>query len=84
MERKGLKFCQLLLIVLPYSIFGQNNRIIILIAYGGATKADWIAVNSENKEAFRARPLGVHPAFVSEEELNNQIINRFQLLQYKK
>ena len=55
----------------------------ILIADGGSTKADWIAINSEKKEEFRARTLGLNPAVVSEEELNNRIINMFQLMSVK-
>jgi hypothetical protein len=52
----------------------------VLIAYGGSTKGDWIAVNSEKQEEFRARTLGLNPAVVPEEELNNRIINMFQLM----
>jgi N-acetylglucosamine kinase-like BadF-type ATPase len=55
----------------------------IIIADGGSTKADWIAINSEKKEAFRVRTLGLNPAVVSEEELNNRIINMFQLMNVK-
>jgi N-acetylglucosamine kinase-like BadF-type ATPase len=55
----------------------------ILIADGGSTKADWIAINSEKKEEFRARTLGLNPAIVSEEELNNRIVNMFQLMNVK-
>jgi N-acetylglucosamine kinase-like BadF-type ATPase len=55
----------------------------ILIADGGSTKADWIAVNSEKKEVFRVRTLGLNPAVVPEEELNNRIINMFQLMNVK-
>ncbi|MBU3010318.1 N-acetylglucosamine kinase [Polaribacter vadi] len=55
----------------------------ILIADGGSTKADWIAINSDKSEAFRVRTLGLNPAVVSEEELNNRIINMFQLINVK-
>jgi N-acetylglucosamine kinase-like BadF-type ATPase len=55
----------------------------ILIADGGSTKADWIAINSEKKEEFRVRTLGLNPAIISEEELNNRIINMFQLMNVK-
>ena len=55
----------------------------ILIADGGSTKADWIAINSDKEEAFRVRTLGLNPAVVSEEELNNRIINMFQLINIK-
>ena len=55
----------------------------ILIADGGSTKADWIAINSEKKEEFRVRTLGLNPAVVPAEELNNRIINMFQLMNVK-
>jgi len=55
----------------------------ILIADGGSTKADWIAINSDKKEAFRVRTLGLNPAVVAEDELTNRIINMFQLINIK-
>lgn len=55
----------------------------ILIADGGSTKADWIAINNEKNEEFRVRTLGLNPAVVPEEELNNRIINMFQLINIK-
>lgn len=55
----------------------------ILIADGGSTKADWIALDSDKNEAFRVRTLGLNPAVVAEEELHNRIINMFQLIQIK-
>jgi N-acetylglucosamine kinase-like BadF-type ATPase len=55
----------------------------ILIADGGSTKADWIALNSDRVEAFRVRTLGLNPAVVSEDELTNRIINMFQLMDVK-
>jgi len=55
----------------------------ILIADGGSTKADWIAINSEKKEKFRVRTLGLNPAVVPAEELNNRIVNMFQLMNVK-
>ena len=55
----------------------------ILIADGGSTKADWIAINSDKKEAFRVRTLGLNPAVVAKEELNNRIIHMFQLINIK-
>jgi N-acetylglucosamine kinase-like BadF-type ATPase len=55
----------------------------VLIADGGSTKADWIAINSEKEEVFRVRTLGLNPAVVSEEELQNRIINMFQLMNIK-
>lgn len=55
----------------------------ILIADGGSTKADWIAINNDKNEEFRVRTLGLNPAVVPEEELNNRIINMFQLIHIK-
>lgn len=55
----------------------------ILIADGGSTKADWIAINSDKNEEFRVRTLGLNPAVVSEDELRNRIINMFQLINIK-
>lgn len=55
----------------------------ILIADGGSTKADWIALDNNKKEVFRTRTLGLNPAVVAEEELHNRIINMFQLISVK-
>jgi len=55
----------------------------ILIADGGSTKADWIAINDERNEDFRVRTLGLNPAIVPEEELRNRIVNMFQLMTVK-
>lgn len=55
----------------------------ILIADGGSTKADWIALNTNKKEEFRVRTLGLNPVVVEEEELHNRIINMFQLINIK-
>lgn len=55
----------------------------ILIADGGSTKADWIAIDKEKNEAFRVRTLGLNPAVISEEELTNRIVNMFELIKVK-
>lgn len=55
----------------------------ILIADGGSTKADWIALDGNKKEVFRVRTLGLNPAVVVEDELKNRIINMFQLIDIK-
>ena len=55
----------------------------ILIADGGSTKADWIALDTNKKELFRVRTLGLNPAVISKEELTNRIINMFQLINVK-
>jgi N-acetylglucosamine kinase-like BadF-type ATPase len=56
----------------------------ILIADGGSTKADWIAIHKDKKEAFRVRTLGLNPEVNSDIELKNRIVNMFQLIQIKK
>ena len=55
----------------------------ILIADGGSTKADWIALDNNKKEVFRVRTLGLNPAVVPEDELLNRIVNMFQLINVK-
>ena len=55
----------------------------ILIADGGSTKADWIAIDNNKQERFRVRTLGLNPAVISPEELTNRIINMFQLINIK-
>ena len=55
----------------------------ILIADGGSTKADWIAIDKNKEEAFRTRTLGLNPAIVPEKELHSRIINMFQLISVK-
>jgi N-acetylglucosamine kinase-like BadF-type ATPase len=55
----------------------------ILIADGGSTKADWIAINTDKEEAFRVRTLGLNPAVVPKKELENRIVNMFQLMHIK-
>ena len=55
----------------------------ILIADGGSTKADWIALDNNKNEIFRVRTLGLNPAVVPEEELRNRIVNMFQLIHVK-
>ncbi len=55
----------------------------ILIADGGSTKADWIALDNDRNEVFRVRTLGLNPAVVTQQELANRIINMFQLIDIK-
>ena len=55
----------------------------ILIADGGSTKADWIAIDNNKQELFRTRTLGLNPAIVPAEELENRIINMFELIKVK-
>ncbi|WP_298766032.1 N-acetylglucosamine kinase [uncultured Polaribacter sp.] len=55
----------------------------ILIADGGSTKVDWIAINEHKEEEFRVRTLGLNPAVVAEEELHHRIMNMLQLIHIK-
>lgn len=55
----------------------------ILIADGGSTKVDWIAINNSKEEVFRVKTLGLNPAVVKEEELRNRIVHMFQLMNVK-
>ena len=55
----------------------------ILIADGGSTKADWIALDNDKNEVFRVRTLGLNPAVVTQNELRNRIVNMFQLMDVK-
>ena len=67
-----------------YDIFGSSRyQFMILIADGGSTKADWIALDNQRNEAFRVRTLGLNPAVVPQEELMNRIIHMFQLIEIK-
>lgn len=52
----------------------------ILIADGGSTKADWIALDNDKNEVFRVRTLGLNPAVVTQNELKNRIVNVSQLM----
>ncbi|GGH01604.1 hypothetical protein GCM10011416_20470 [Polaribacter pacificus] len=55
----------------------------ILIADGGSTKADWIAIDSNKNEVFRVTTLGLNPAVIAPKELTNRIVNMFQLMEVK-
>ncbi len=55
----------------------------ILIADGGSTKVDWIAIDNNKKEVFRTRTHGLNPAVVEKKELISRIVNMFQLMDVK-
>ena len=46
----------------------------ILIADGGSTKADWIALDEQKKELFKVRTGGLNPAVVAVEVLRARIL----------
>ena len=56
----------------------------ILIADGGSTKVDWVALDkSTGEELFRCRTHGLNPALLSTEALRDKVIHNFQLNQKK-
>lgn len=55
----------------------------ILIADGGSTKTDWIALDNDKKELFRTRTKGLNPAILTKEKLQDRIIQNFELHQNK-
>lgn len=56
----------------------------ILIADGGSTKADWIALDSTTKEElFRVRTMGLNPEMSLPDDLKNRVLHTFQLAQNK-
>ncbi len=52
----------------------------ILIADGGSTKADWIALQTD-RILFKTRTRGLNPAILSETQLKERIVNNFELMQ---
>lgn len=53
----------------------------ILIVDSGSTKTDWIAINEEGKQLFQTQTLGLNPAVLSSEIINERIHNNFELYQ---
>lgn len=51
----------------------------ILIADGGSTKVDWIALNSDKTEKFKTRSEGLNPAIVGKELLKKRILDNVNL-----
>ena len=62
-----------------------NHKIdnMILIADGGSTKVDWIALGDNKKEIFRTRTKGLNPAILTAEKLYSRIIQNFEISQNK-
>ncbi|WP_233899969.1 N-acetylglucosamine kinase [Tenacibaculum piscium] len=56
----------------------------ILIADGGSTKVDWIALNSSKKEVFRTQTLGLNPNILSKKKLLTILENCADLKKYQK
>jgi N-acetylglucosamine kinase-like BadF-type ATPase len=55
----------------------------ILIADGGSTKADWVALDLNGVELYRTRTHGINPAILDEKLIEERIVNNFQLMQSK-
>ena len=57
----------------------------ILLADGGSTKVDWVALDkSTGVELFRCRTHGLNPALLPTKALRDRIVHNFQLNQKKK
>ncbi len=55
----------------------------ILIADGGSTKVDWIALDKDKKEIFKTRTKGLNPAILTEKKLFSRTIENFDLFNNK-
>ena len=51
----------------------------ILIADGGSTKVDWVALDSDKNELFKVRTKGLNPAVVPSEVIKERIVEATQL-----
>ncbi|SEC43011.1 BadF-type ATPase [Tenacibaculum sp. MAR_2009_124] len=55
----------------------------ILVADGGSTKVDWVAIDNDKNEIFRTSTLGLNPNVVSSLELQSRLESSSELKQYK-
>lgn len=55
----------------------------ILIVDSGSTKTDWIALSDDGHELFQTQTLGLNPQVLSQEILNERIINNFELYKHR-
>lgn len=55
----------------------------ILIADGGSTKVDWIALDNNKNELFRVKTIGLNPAVIPQAELLSRVKESDQLLEVK-
>lgn len=56
----------------------------ILIVDSGSTKTDWIALSDDGRELFQTQTLGLNPQVLSQEILNERIVNNFELYRNRK
>jgi len=55
----------------------------ILIADGGSTKVDWIALDNAKKELFRTRTKGLNPAILTADKLQARTMANDALIEHK-
>jgi len=55
----------------------------ILIADSGATKSDWIALDTKGKEAFVTQTLGLSPEVLTREVIEDRLANNYELSRNK-
>ncbi len=55
----------------------------ILLADGGSTKADWVAIDKQGNEVFRTRTHGINPEILDEAQIEERVVNNFQLDQVR-
>lgn len=55
----------------------------ILIVDSGATKSDWIALDSKGKELFMTQTLGLSPEVLTREVIEDRLANNFELSKNK-
>jgi len=62
------------------AVYGLKKQInMILLADGGSTKTDWVALSTEGKELYRTRTKGLNPAILDKETLEERILNNYDL-----
>ncbi|NNM22846.1 MAG: N-acetylglucosamine kinase, partial [Flavobacteriaceae bacterium] len=55
----------------------------ILIADSGATKSDWIALDSDGKEVFMTQTLGLSPEVLTRRVIEDRLANNYELSKNK-
>ncbi|WP_440879591.1 N-acetylglucosamine kinase [Tenacibaculum sp. C7A-26P2] len=55
----------------------------ILVADGGSTKVDWVAIDNDKNEIFRTSTLGLNPNVVSSLELQSRLESSSELMEYR-
>ncbi|MGJ8685077.1 MAG: BadF/BadG/BcrA/BcrD ATPase family protein [Nonlabens sp.] len=55
----------------------------ILLTDSGSTKCDWIALDNDGNQLFKARTRGMNPAILTVEELQERILESEELVKHK-